>query len=175
MRRRSMHGGVGDFRSVSRGSTTHAKPSVCWISGAKPISVECWMPYARGAGFRSLTILRICRPKSGLRQFGTEKARWGRLAKIVRVRLCSDSEDAFEPVGAIRLSRRPVRIASAAGCGNGGSRDAAYFCLSASRTAAMRLGSAASGSMPARSTCNSWPTELLRAPQPRFIASVNSS
>src|SRR5262249_24321018 len=50
-----------------------------------------------------------------------------------------------------------------------------YLGLSASRTAAMRLGSAAGGSMPARSTCNSWPTVLLRAPQPRFIASVNSS
>ena len=53
--------------------------------------------------------------------------------------------------------------------------DPAYFCLSASRTAATRLGSAASGGMPARSTCNSWPTVLLRVPQPRFIASVSSS
>src|SRR3984893_2733025 len=52
---------------------------------------------------------------------------------------------------------------------------AAYFCLSASRTATMRSGSAASGGMPARSTCRSWPTVLLRVPQPRFIASVNSS
>ena len=53
--------------------------------------------------------------------------------------------------------------------------DTAYFCLSASSIAAMRSGSAASGGMPARSTCNSWPTVLLRVPQPRFIASVNSS
>jgi hypothetical protein len=54
-------------------------------------------------------------------------------------------------------------------------RDASYFCLSASSIAAMRSGSAARGGMPARSTCNSWPTVLLRVPQPRFIASVNSS
>ena len=32
--------------------------------------------------------------------------------------------------------------------------DTAYFCLSASSIAAMRSGSAASGGMPARSTCN---------------------
>ena len=50
-----------------------------------------------------------------------------------------------------------------------------YFGLSASRIVCTRSGSNGGGSMPERSTCNSWPTVLLRVPQPRFIASVNSS
>ena len=62
-----------------------------------------------------------------------------------------------------------------AGCATPTPSRRSYFCLSAPSTAAMRWGSAASGSMPARSTCNNWPTVLLRAPQLRFIASVNSS
>src|SRR6516225_1059687 len=52
---------------------------------------------------------------------------------------------------------------------------APYFGLSASRIACTCLGSTAGGSTPERSTCNNWPTLLLRVPQPRFIASVNSS
>jgi len=66
------------------------------------------------------------------------------------------------------------RRGALAGCGTALCQ-AAYFSLSASSTAAMRWGSAASGGMPARSTCKSWLTLLLRVPQPRFSASVSSS
>ena len=101
-----MHSGVGDFRSVSGGFTTQAKPSGCCVSGAKPISVECWMPFARGDGFLSLTIRRTCRPKTGLRRFGTETGRGRSRDRPTRLLLLVGVED------------RAMRLGSAPPCLN---------------------------------------------------------
>src|SRR5271155_3050106 len=64
-RRLFIRGGVGGCPKASAGSTTRAAPRFCSAFGARRTSAGSWMRCEREGRFRSYTILRIFRRRSG--------------------------------------------------------------------------------------------------------------